>query len=220
VTDGAARRLPVALAVVLSIAFAIAAHMALVDGLPPAAGALLSLVPLSLLATWSFRRTRHRVAALGAIGAVAAAFALNWHAFESHFPSLFFIEHAGGNLLLATLFGRTLAAGREPLVTTFARIAHGGIDEAVARYTRRVTAAWTAFFLCLFAASSLLYFGGLLAAWSLLANILSPILVGLMFAAEYAIRHRVLPDLERSGILGGMRAFSRHFTAARFEAPR
>jgi hypothetical protein len=30
----------------------------------------------------------------------------------------------------------------------------------------------------------------------------------------------VLPDHERVGILGGFRAFSRHFAAARLESPR
>jgi len=48
-------------------------------------------------------------------------------------------------------------------------------------------------------------------AWSLLANILTPLLVGAMFVVEYAVRLRVLPNWERVGILRGVRAFSRHF---------
>jgi len=41
-----------------------------------------------------------------------------------------------------------------------------------------------------------------------------------MFVAEYGVRHRVLPNWERVGIFGGIRAFARHFQSARFEAPR
>ena len=219
-TPAAPRRAWVVLLAVLSVAFAVAAHAALVDGLPPAAGALLSLVPLSLLVLWFFRRTGQRIAALAIVVAGVLAVALEWAALERHFPSVFFLEHAGGNLLLALLFGRTLFGGREPLVTSFARIAHGGLTPELARYTRLVTIAWTIFFLALFAASASLYAAGFMAAWSLLANLLSPILVGVMFVVEYGVRHVVLPDIERMGILGGMRAFSRHFRQASAETPR
>ena len=219
-TQGPAPRMRVALAAMVAAGFAFAAHAALVRGLPPSAGALLSLVPLALLASWIFRRTRHRVIALAVLALAAAGCALEWPLLERHFPGVFFLEHAGGNLLLAAVFGRTLARDREPLVSTFARIAHGGLTPELARYTRRVTIAWTLFFLVLFTLSTLLYFGGYEAAWSTFANLLSPLLVGAMFAVEYAVRHRVLPDLERIGILGGARAFSRHFAAARAEAPR
>jgi uncharacterized membrane protein len=220
VTQGAAGRMGVALAAVLSVAFAFAAHAALVQGLRPSIGASLSLVPLSLLTLWMFRRTRHRVAALVVLAGLAWACVAEWSLLEQYFPSVFYLEHAGGNLLLALLFGRTLAAGREPLVTSFARIAHGGLTPELARYTRRVTLAWTIFFVALFATSTALYVGGYRAAWSTFANLLSPLLVGAMFGVEYVVRHRVLPDLERIGILGGARAFSRHFAAARLEAPR
>ena len=214
------RRVLVGLAVALSAAFAVAVHVAMVDGMPRAAGAVLALVPLSLLALWSVRRSRHRLVAFAAVGAAAVACVAYWDALERHFPDIFYVEHAGTNLVLALLFGRTLAAGREPLVTTFARIAHGTLEPDVLRYTRRVTVAWTAFFVALFAVSSALYFGGPRGAWSTFANLLSPLLVGAMFVVEYAVRHRVLPGHRRIGILGGVRAFSRHFAAARFEAPR
>lgn len=219
-TPAAPRRAWVVVLAVLSVAFAVAAHAALLDSLPPAAGALLSLVPLSLLVLWFFRRTGHRIVALALVAAGVLAVALEWPALERHFPSVFFLEHAGGNLLLALLFGRTLFGGREPLVTTFARIAHGGLTPQLARYTRQVTIAWTLFFLALFATSVTLYTAGFMPAWSLLANLLSPVLVALMFVAEYGVRHLVLPDIERMGILGGMRAFSRHFQQAHAETPR
>ena len=201
----------VALAVLLSAGFALLAHFAIIDELTPTVGALLSLIPVTALALWAVRRSRHRAAALVAILAFGALLWTGWGTLQRHFPDLFFVEHAGANLVLAFVFGRTLFGGREALCTRFARLLHGTLPAEVERYSRRVTAAWTIFFATLFALSCTLYFGGFLAAWSVLANILSPILTVAMFMVEYAIRHRVLPQWERVGLLGGIRAFSRHF---------
>ena len=209
-----------ALAVVLSAAFAVLAHASIVEGVPPAVGALLSLIPIVIIAASLLRRSRHRIALLALVALAGVAIVLGWGTLERHFPSVLFLEHAGINLMLAIVFGRTLAAGRDPLVTRFARLLHREVPPEVEAYTRRVTIAWTIFFATLFVLSCVLYLGGFLAAWSVLANLASPILVGAMFVVEYVIRHRVLPDWERVGILGGLRAFSRHFGTARFEAPR
>lgn len=219
-TPGRRTRMSVALAVALSVAFTILAHFALTDGLPPTLGALLSLLPVAILGVWAARRSRHRELVLVAIAATALTLWLRWDTLERHFPDLFFIEHAGANLVLALVFGRTLLAPREPLCTSFARLVHGALPDEVLRYTRRVTIAWTLFFAVLFALSCALYLGRFIAAWSVLANIASPILVAAMFLVEYAVRHRVLPEWERVGVLGGVRAFSRHFGAAQVEAPR
>ena len=210
----------VALAVVLSVAFAILAHAAIIEGVPPTVGALLSLVPLAGLALWTVRHSRHRDLVVGAIVLGAAVLWMNWAQLERHFPSLFFLEHAGANLVLGVIFGRTLAAGHEPLCTRFARLIHGNLPAEEERYTRRVTLAWTVFFALIFLVSCVLYLSRFLAAWSLFANIVSPLLILAMFVVEYAIRLRALPDSQRVGILGGIRAFSRHFAAARVEAPR
>lgn len=219
-TGGQRARLQVVVVGVLSVTFALLAHAALVDGLPPMAGALLSLFPAALLVCWLVSRARHRwVAGLVAAGAAALLW-LGWPQLERHFPDLFFLEHAGANLALGIVFGRTLLGGREPLVTIFARLVHGSLPPEVQRYSRHVTIAWTLFFATMLIASCGLYLAGERAAWSFLANIASPLLVALMFVAEYGVRHRVLPDWERVGILGGIRAFARHFQSARFEAPR
>lgn len=214
------RRSWVALAVVLSIGYAILAHASLVSSVSPTVGTLLALTPITLFALWAVRRSKRRALGAAALAATAVAAWLGWGTLERHFPDIFFVEHATTNLMLAFLFGRTLAAGREPLVALFARLVHGSIPPEVERYTRLVTLAWTLFFATLFTVSCALYFGNFLAAWSLLANILSPILITAMFVVEYAVRLRALPHWEQVGIMGGIRAFSRHFGAARFEAPR
>lgn len=206
-----ASRAWVSLAVVLSVSFALLAHFAIIDSVTPTVGALLSLLPVAALALWAARRSRQRVAAVLAFAVAGIALWLGWGTLERHFPSLFFVEHAGMNLVLAVVFGRTLAGGREPLCARFARLVHGTIPPEVERYARKVTVAWTIFFASLFVASTALYMGGFLAAWSLLANIVSPILIAAMFVVEYAVRYRVMPHWERVGVLGGIRAFSRHF---------
>jgi uncharacterized membrane protein len=204
------RRAWVALAVLLSVGFALMAHFAIIDELTPTTGALLSLIPLAALALWALRRSRHRALAWSALLAIAAALWMGWGTLQRHFPDLFFLEHAGVNLALAILFGRTLFGGREALCTRFARLLHGTLPAEVERYSRNVTVAWTVFFATLFTLSSTLYLAGFIAAWSLLANILSPILTVAMFVVEYGVRHRLLPEWERVGLLGGIRAFSRH----------
>ena len=213
-TPSRASRGRTAVAVVVSIAFAVAAHFAVVEGLSPRVGALLALVPLALLMLAIARRALRPPTAIAAFAVGAAAAWLAFPALELNFPSLFFLEHAGGQLVLGLLFGRTLLAGETPLVEQFAVMMHGDIPPEVARYCRGATVAWTIFFCTLFTLSCGLYLAGFLAAWSVLANILSPILVGAMFVAEYFVRHRMLPGWPRAGLLGGVRAFSRHVGTA------
>ncbi len=204
-----------AVLVFLCVCGAVLAHFAIVGRFTPALGAALSLAPAALLAAWAARRSRHREWAIAAIALAALALWAGWSSLERHFASVFYLEHAGGNLVLALVFGRTLAPRREPLCTRFARIVHGGVlPPRVDEYTRRVTAAWTLFFSALAALSTALYFGGWLEAWSLFATIVSPVLVALMFAVEYAVRLHALPGVERVGLLAGIRAFSRHFAAS------
>jgi uncharacterized membrane protein len=72
----------------------------------------------------------------------------------------------------------------------------------------------------MFAVSCMLYLGGLVAEWSLFANLVTPLLLVAMFLVEYAIRSWALPGHARVGILGGIRAFSRHVASSRAQAPR
>jgi uncharacterized membrane protein len=218
VTGAPRNRAWVAVGVVLSAAFALLAHAAIVEGVPPGIGAALSLVPLTLLLAWSVRRSPRR----GLAGAAAAALALlvGWHVLEQHFTDLLFVEHAGINLMLCILFGRTLLGGREALCTTFARLVHGTLTPRSERYSRGVTIAWTSFFATMFTASCVLYLAEQRAAWSMLANFVNPALVVTLFVVEYAVRLRALPEQPPIGILGGVRAFTRHFDRAHLESPR
>ncbi len=219
-TAGPRKRPVVILLVVLSLGAALLAHLAIVQRFPRAVGAVISLVPAALLLGWMLRRSARRALVWGAALLAGAAVWIGWEPLQRHFPDLFFVEHVGSNLALAFVFGRTLAAGREPLCTRFARLMHETLPPEVVRYTRGITVAWTIFFVVLATVSVALYAGGFLAAWSMLATLLSPVLLALMFVGEYAVRLRALPHWERVGVLSGIRAFSRHFATARLEAPR
>lgn len=142
--------------------------------------------------------------------AMLALLAWNWLFLRQNVAFLYFIEHAGTNLALATLFGRTLAAGCQPLVTRFALLAHNGtISPAKERYTRQLTLAWTLFFLLNALISSLLFWLTPTAVWSAYGNLAGPFLLGAMFVGEHLIRNLVLPPEDRTSIADTLRGFRR-----------
>ncbi len=218
---GRTRTALMAVAVALvAIPGAFLAHYAIARAGSPTLGALVATFPLAAIAFFALRRP----GAGGprtwiALAAGALALYVLWGAVESHFQTLYFLEHAGTNLLLGIMFGRTLSGSAEPLCTRFARIVHGSLTPDVARYSRQVTVAWTVFFLGLTIASCTLYLGGFLAAWSVLANFLTLPLVALMFVVEFAVRRRVVKQVNPGHILDGITAFWRHSDTTRFQAP-
>lgn len=96
-----------------------------------------------------------------------------------------------GNLLLAWHFGATLRPGREPLITRYTRAEQGSVTPGLAAYTRRLTLAWTAFFLVFAALSALALAGKGPAPGTLAAANLA--LSALFFLAEHPVRRALLP---------------------------
>ena len=93
----------------------------------------------------------------------------------------------------------------------------------MARYTRNVTLAWTLYFLGMAAASLALFAAGDFARWSLLANILTPVLTAAFFIGEYLVRYLLHPEFERVGLLQAVQAYRSHGAAkgsAIHDAPR
>lgn len=170
-------------------------------------GAPLALAPLAAVALSLAWHSTRRAAMMIAVLAACGVLALQWKAIEHHFGAIYWIEHAGTELLLAIAFARTLAEGREPMCSHFARLVHGPLTPALGRYTRRITFAWAAFFAAMSAASTLIFLAAPLRTWSMFANFLTAPLIALMFAAEYIVRRRALPDLEHVHILTAVRLF-------------
>lgn len=96
-------------------------------------------------------------------------------------------------------FALTLRPGHEPLITAMARRLHGLTPE-MARYTRKVTIAWSLFFAMQLTLSVVLFCFAPLTVWSFFVNILDMPMVALFFAAEIAVRRRCLPDAPRHSL--------------------
>jgi uncharacterized membrane protein len=118
------------------------------------------------------------------------------------------LTHAAANLILLWYFGRTLRAGREPLVTRLARRVHGFLAPEMVAFTRRVTVAWCVFFAGQVAVSILLLSFAPFEIWSMFVNVINVPLIGLMFAGEYLYRMLRFPDHPRASIARVLRAYA------------
>jgi uncharacterized membrane protein len=167
--------------------------------------ALLTLLgPMVGAALWGLWQAGNRLVAL-VLAALAVAVLLN----GSRLPVswLYLAQHAGIHLGLAWWFGRTLRGGREPFITQLARRLHDPMQPTMVVYTRHVTLAWTVYFLAIAGSSFLLFGFAPLAAWSLFANVLTPVSLVAMFAIEYLLRYRLHPEFERVAFLDAVRAY-------------
>ncbi len=117
--------------------------------------------------------------------------------FKLGFVTISALTHWSIYTSLLACFALTLRPGHEPLITTMARRMNGEPSGELARYTRRVTIAWSLFFATQLCLSVLLFCFAPLTVWSFFVNILDIPLVAMMFAAEYAVRLRCLNDPPR-----------------------
>jgi len=181
-----------------------ASSLAAKDGSRYVAIALLPYLTLAAVLAW---RSRHRYAWLLAYAALAY---LAWRHFDSigdRAAWVYFIQHVGGNTLLALVFGSSLAANRVPLCTRIAAFAHDPMAPKLVRYTRQVTLAWTVFFAASAGVSTLLFAYAPIVVWSVFANVLALPLVALMFGVEYIVRLWLLPDIKHVSIFHAMRGY-------------
>jgi len=181
-------------------------HHFTAQGRPSVIGGALALLPMGLTALWLAWISRRRTLALGAW---LCAVVLLWSAQDllaHQFAYIELVQHAGTFACLTAVFGRTLASDRTPMVSVFARTTHGALPPPLAGYTRKVTIAWTLLFGLMTIASLTLFFSGRIASWSLLANLLTPIIIVLMFLIEYLVRCISLPPELRSGLIASIRA--------------
>lgn len=192
---------------ILGIGYAVLAHLAAASAAPDFRGALVAVIPLAGLAFAMAWRSSQRAAMLAVCLAACALFYGMSGWLVAHYNWLFLLQHAGMHALLCGVFGRTLKAGRTPMVTGFARIVHGHLSPALIRYTRAVTWAWSIYFGSISALSLLLFWLAPVAIWSAFANLLGIPLLALMFVGEYAVRCYVLPVADRAGPLEAIRAY-------------
>jgi hypothetical protein len=118
------------------------------------------------------------------------------------------LAHAGAYLALLWYFGRSLRAGREPLITRVAHRIHGSVPPDMARFTRRLTLAWCAFFAGQILVSALLLAFAPHDVWSMFVNLLDLPLLALAFVAQHVYRALCFPLVPRVSIGRILSAFA------------
>jgi uncharacterized membrane protein len=187
-TPWRARASAVALASGL-IGYAAATHWAVASGYSAALAPALAVAPLVAGLVWFGVRT-HRSAWVKGV-AIATALGLAVLATRRATPALGLLYPLPSVLVYAGLlwmFARTLAPGREALITGLARQVRGTLPDELTAYTRQVTWAWCVFFAAMTLTSLLLFVFAPLRTWSLFVNVLGLPLIAAMFVAEYVYR--------------------------------
>lgn len=190
--------------------YAVAMHLTSAVYPNPDAAAVLVIAPLAGAAVVSAWNSAYPLPMLATCGLTGGLVAGGWTLLTDHVGWLYYLQHVGIYGLLALMFGRTLTRTRTPLCTQMAVFMHDEMTPRVERYTRRVTIAWTLYFLATVLISSVLYFFASFEAWSVFANVLGAPLIGAMFVIEFAIRRHVLPPEERGSLTNTWRAWKKH----------
>lgn len=192
-----------------ALAYPIAAHLAIARGSLAWVVAALALLATSMLLS---DLLQGKAAAWITLPVVVGAL---WALARASIPALaLYVAPVLVPAFMAWVFGRTLAAGDTPLIEQLIRLLHDHGEEpepAVWSYARRLTAAWTIFFIALASTNLLLAAfaepNGILLAngmrppftvpqywWSLFANVIGYVLVAVFFAIEYAYRRYRFPQ--------------------------
>lgn len=121
---------------------------------------------------------------------------------------LYLMQHAGTHLALGLTFLASLRGGGPSLITQMARRVHA-VSPGMEAYTVQVTKLWVGYFLGMVLLSVAVYALLPWSAWSLLANVLTPVIIGLVFVGEHWARYRLHPEFERLSLAEMVRAVSR-----------
>jgi len=201
------RRLQLAAVVLFFIAYSVLSHYSNLNPQAHDLRALLALLPMLTLGLVLLWRSSGAPAALLAAAATAYLLRTFWPLLVQNFSIVYLVQQGGFYSIMAFTFGRSLLDNRVPLCTRLADRVHGPLSALELLYTRHVTVAWAIFFLLNLAATYLLYRFAPLRIWSLFVNFCSLPLILLMFVAEYLVRRRVLPQVQRSGLIATLRVY-------------
>jgi uncharacterized membrane protein len=201
------RRLQIVAVAVLLIAYAGLSHYSNSNSQARDLATLLALAPMLTLGGLMVWRWNGLLLALLLGAAVLLLLHHYWSLLIEEFSIVYLIQQAGFYMLMAWTFGRTLFKGRVPLCTEFADKIHGPLTALELRYTRGVTWAWVLFFLGNLSLTFVLFALAPLRTWSFFVNFVSLPLVLLMFVAEFAVRRRVLPQVQRHGLIATLRIY-------------
>ena len=191
----------------LSVAYIAASHWLMTGANASPWNVVLVLAPMLVGITWGAWRGGQRPLAVLAALSLVALCAQGLLPKPLSAPVLYLAQHAGINLFLAVGFGSTLRRGQQALITTLAKRVHRNFTPAMAAYTRRVTLAWTVYFVVTVALSLAIYAWAPFDTWALFANVLTPLAVVAMFAGEYLLRYWLHPEFERVTMADAIRSY-------------
>lgn len=179
---------------------------------PPLFTVLIGLTPLGAAALVTAWKARARMLLVPLYAVCALAIVMKLDQLRDHAAWLYFIQHAGAMTLLGLTFGGTL--GNSHAGALCSRIASFIITESLDAdylcYTWKVTLAWTIYFATSAMLSVLLFFFAPIEVWSVFANLLTPVSLVIMFAGEYLIRQRALPDGPRLSVTATIQAYQKY----------
>lgn len=112
---------------------------------------------------------------------------------------LLYLPSIGIPAALAWFFGRTLRAGRVPLISAIALAARPDLPDYLQRYTRQLTAFWTAIFIAMTVWDACLAAFAPHGWWSFMANFANYLLIGATVAIEYLFRRLRFRDFDHPG---------------------
>lgn len=179
------RNLSAAAHAVLVAAYPVAAYLGLVYlGTRAVAMACVGLMVVRLLVGVGARGREHARALLAQLLPLGAVAGLTLFRGDARYLQALPVVV---NAMLLFVFARSLT-GPVPIVERFARIQDPDLEPAEVAYCRTVTRVWCGFFVLNGSIAGLLIFAGSLAQWALYTGFLSYLLIGGLFAAEYAVR--------------------------------
>jgi uncharacterized membrane protein len=100
---------------------------------------------------------------------------------------------------LAWFFGRSLRAGRRPLIAIIAVAAQPALPDYLVAYAGKLTVMWTAIFALLTISDLCLALLAPHAWWSLMANFVNYLLIGAVLVGEYLFRRLRFRDHQHPG---------------------
>lgn len=217
------------LAVALVVAYALASHFALIlPGGKTLAAVLAVGIPAIILMGWGLQWAFKRLANFRAkslpvvwrgvlavsvvVLPVVAFLYFSWPFMLANADAVYFAQHVGTNGLLAWVFGQTLSPGATPLIVTFAKMVHPALPNEIEIYARKVTVAWTWFFVLTCVISVILYVAASLAAWSTFAILLQWPSVAVFFVGEYLLRKKLFKKFDHATLKQGFDAYRQNQT--------
>ncbi|HEU0289208.1 MAG TPA: hypothetical protein VFR39_00370 [Burkholderiales bacterium] len=198
-----------ALVVLACVAYQYLVYSSVSNAQPGPLHLILIWLPLAVLAGWIVVRSTNKLLWLTALLAMGFIVYLLEHQDRLGLAATSGISHTAAYLFMLWYFGHTLARGREPAITRFARRVHGALPPGMELFTRRLTIAWCAFFIAQLSASALLLAFAPLGVWSLFINLLNLPLLAVMFVGQMvyrAIRH---PEFPRVTVLQAIESFTK-----------